>query len=194
MPVSTPRRRLSAPGSRRRLRKAAVALTAVLALGAAACGGSSGDAAGTSSSPGASATPTRGGDLVIARTADSQSMNKTTVFQNESIWVFEQIYENLYTVTPDGKDVKPLLATSYTVSPDKLTYTFKLRQGVTFSSGKALTSADVKFSIDAATAGAAVVRPPPFNWRPPPPRRAGGTSTRRSRTRRPRPRTPSWWT
>ncbi len=142
MPVSTPRRR--------RLRSAAVALTTVLALGAAACGssGSSGGGGGATTS----ASPTRGGDLVIARTADSQSMNKTTVFQNESIWVFEQIYENLYTVTPDGKDVKPLLATSYTVSPDKLSYTFKLRQGVTFSTGKPLTAADVKFSIDAASA------------------------------------------
>lgn len=162
MPVSTPRHRPSAPCSSRRMRPAperlrrlrtgAVALTAVLALGAAACGGSSGGSSGNGGSAAASASPTRGGDLVIARTADSQSMNKTTVFQNESIWVFEQIYETLYTVTPDGKDVKPLLATSYTVSPDKLTYTFKLRQGVTFSTGKALTAADVKFSIDAATA------------------------------------------
>ena len=79
-------------------------------------------------------------------------MNKTTVFQNESIFVFEQIYETLYTVTPDGKGVQPWLATSYTVSPDKLTYTFKLRSGVTFHNGAPLTAADVKFSIDEATA------------------------------------------
>ena len=90
----------------------------------------------------------RGGDLVIARTADSQSMNATTVFDNESIWIFEQIYQTLYTVTSDGKSVRPLLATGYKVSPDNKTYTFTLRPGVEFSNGKPMTSADVKFSID----------------------------------------------
>jgi len=82
-------------------------------------------------------------------------MNKTTVFQNESIFVFEQIYETLYTVTPDGRSVQPWLATGYTVSPDKLTYTFTLRKGVTFHDGKPMTAADVKFSIDEATAATA---------------------------------------
>jgi len=135
--------------SRRLLRPAVVALAAAVALVGGAC--SSGGGGGSS----ASASPTRGGDLVIARTADSQSMNKTTVFQNESIWVFEQMFETLYTVTPDGKGVQPWLATKYTVSPDKLTYTFTLRDGVTFSTGKPLTAADVKFSIDAATAAKA---------------------------------------
>ncbi len=77
-------------------------------------------------------------------------MDATSVFDNESIWVFEQIMEPLYTVTADGKGVKPWLATSYTLSPDKKTYTFKLRQGVKFHNGKEMTSADVKFSIDAA--------------------------------------------
>ena len=43
-------------------------------------------------------------------------MNKTTVFDNESIWIFEQIFQTLYTVTPDGKSVLPQLATSYKVS------------------------------------------------------------------------------
>ena len=95
-----------------------------------------------------------GGNLVIARTADSQSMNNTTVFDNESIWIFEQIMQPLYTVTPNGKGVQPWLATSYTVSPDKKTYTFTLRKGVKFSNGKPMTSADVKFSIDQASAAA----------------------------------------
>ena len=36
-----------------------------------------------------------------------ESMDATTVFDNESIWVFEQICETLYTVTPDGKSVVP---------------------------------------------------------------------------------------
>jgi peptide/nickel transport system substrate-binding protein len=121
------------------------ALTAVAALAVLA-----GCASGTSGSSGASPAggPAHGGDLVIARTADSQSMNATTVFDNESIWIFEQIFQPLYTVSNDGKGVIPWLATGYTVAPDKKTYTFTLRPGVKFSTGQLLTSADVKFSID----------------------------------------------
>ena len=89
-----------------------------------------------------------GGNLVFATPQDAQSMNATTVFDNNSIWIFEQIYQPLYTVTNDGKGVKPWLATSYTMSSDKKTYTFTLRKGVKFSNGKPMTSADVKFSID----------------------------------------------
>ena len=109
---------------------------------------------GSASSGSASGSPASGGDLVIARTQDSQSMNNTTVFDNESIWVFEQIFQPLYTVTPNGKSVMPWLATGYTVSADKKTYTFTLRPGVKFSNGKAMTSADVKFSLDQARAAA----------------------------------------
>ena len=129
----------------------AITLIAVSALAAlAGCGGSSGS--GTTAA--ASGAPVRGGDLVIARTADSQSMNATTVFDNESIWIFEQIFQTLYTVTPDGKGVRPELATSYQVSADKKTYTFTLRSGVKFSTGQPMTSADVKFSLDQSRAAA----------------------------------------
>lgn len=61
------------------------------------------------------------------------------------------VYEGLFKLTDDG-EVEPLLAESNTVSDDGLTYTFTLRDGVTFHSGKELTSADVKASIDAVLA------------------------------------------
>jgi peptide/nickel transport system substrate-binding protein len=129
----------------------AITLIAVSALAAlTGCGGSSGSSSGTAAA--ASGGAVRGGDLTIARTADSQSMNNTTVFDNESIWIFEQIFQTLYTVTPNGKGVQPMLATGYTVSADKKTYTFTLRPGVKFSTGQPMTSADVKFSIDQASA------------------------------------------
>ena len=38
-------------------------------------------------------------------------MDKENVFDNQSIWMLEQIMEPLYTVSPDGKSVKPWLAT-----------------------------------------------------------------------------------
>jgi peptide/nickel transport system substrate-binding protein len=100
------------------------------------------------------ATPKRGGSITIARIEDSQSFDKTNVFQNESIWIAEQMMEPLYTVTNDGKGEKPWLATGYTKSADGKTYTFTLRKGVRFSNGSPMTSADVKFSIDDARAQA----------------------------------------
>ena len=59
----------------------------------------------------------------------------TTIAQNESIWVLEQMFETLYAPSKDGKNVVPWLATSYTMSKDEKTYTFKLRQGVKFANG-----------------------------------------------------------
>jgi peptide/nickel transport system substrate-binding protein len=98
------------------------------------------------------ATPKRGGTVIIARQEDTESFDKTNVFQNEAIWLLEQINETLYTVTPDGQSVKPWLATSVKISQGGKRYTFKLRKGVRFSNGKPMTAADVKFSIDDARA------------------------------------------
>ncbi|MEU8381137.1 ABC transporter substrate-binding protein [Streptosporangium sp. NPDC048865] len=61
------------------------------------------------------------------------------------------VYEGLFRLTDEGK-VENLLAESHKVSPDGLTYTFTLRDGVTFHSGDPLTSADVKSSIERVTA------------------------------------------
>jgi peptide/nickel transport system substrate-binding protein len=137
------------------------ALKALTAAGAlvvlAACGssgGSGGTTSGGSTSGGGSTsagTPVHGGKLTFAAVQDAQSMNKTTVFDNNSIWIFEQIFQQLYTVSPDGKSVVPQLATGYKVSSDKKTYTFTLRPGVKFSNGQPMTSKDVKFSIDQTT-------------------------------------------
>ena len=60
-------------------------------------------------------------------------------------------YEGLYRLTDGGK-VESLLATASKISADGLTYTFTLRSGVTFHSGKAVTSADVKFSLEKVSA------------------------------------------
>jgi peptide/nickel transport system substrate-binding protein len=128
-----------------RIRFAGVAATAAVALTACGGGGS-----GTSAS-GGSSSPVNGGTLTIARSQDIISMDKTTTFDNNSIYVMEQIMEPLFTVSKDGSKVDPWLATGYDISGDKLTYTIHLRKGVKFSNGTPMTAADVKFSIDEDT-------------------------------------------
>ena len=61
------------------------------------------------------------------------------------------VFEGLVTIDEKGS-IKPLLATSWTVSPDGLVYTFKLRPAVTFHNGTPFDSGIVKFSLDRARA------------------------------------------
>src|SRR6478609_9250843 len=105
-----------------RLRFTGIAAVATVAL--AACGGGT-----ATSGSGGSSAPVDGGTLTIARAADIISMDKTTTFDNNSIYVREQIMEPLFTVSKDGSKVEPWLATGYDVSDDKLTYTIHLRKG-----------------------------------------------------------------
>jgi peptide/nickel transport system substrate-binding protein len=65
--------------------------------------------------------------------------------------VYANIFEGLTRIDRNG-EVKPALAESWTVSDEGLTYTFRLRQGVTFHDGTDFDSADVKFSLDRAMA------------------------------------------
>lgn len=57
------------------------------------------------------------------------------------------VYETLVKLEADGS-ITGLLAESWDVSEDGLTYTFDLREGVTFHSGAALDADDVVFSIN----------------------------------------------
>lgn len=90
----------------------------------------------------------RGGTLIFDRTADIVSLDPTQVTDNESIWADECIFEPLFQATANGKSLLPDMATSYTLSKNKLTWVFNLRKGVKFSNGQEMTSADVKFSIE----------------------------------------------
>jgi peptide/nickel transport system substrate-binding protein len=56
-------------------------------------------------------------------------------------------YEGLLRYKPDSTDFEPVLATSWDVSPDQLTYTFHLRSGVKFHDGTDFNSAAAKASF-----------------------------------------------
>ena len=65
--------------------------------------------------------------------------------------VHYNILEGLTRITVDGV-VLPLLAQTWSHTPDGKTYTFKLRQGIKYSDGSAFDAAAVKFSFERAKA------------------------------------------
>jgi peptide/nickel transport system substrate-binding protein len=87
----------------------------------------------------------RGGTLVLARPEEPLSFNPYTQGDNGSIYAIEQVCESLIEAGPTGRELEPALAESWEVSPDGLTYTFKLRDAK-FSDGSPVTIEDVIFS------------------------------------------------
>src|ERR1700754_4746630 len=61
--------------------------------------------------------------------------------------IVNMFQDTLVALDWDGKTAIPYLAKSWTISEDGKTYTFKLRDDVTFCSGKKFTAADVVFSV-----------------------------------------------
>jgi peptide/nickel transport system substrate-binding protein len=115
----------------------AVAVVA-LGLGLTACGAD--DAA---SAPGGADATIEVGSLYEPQNLDNTGGGGQGVTEALN----GNVYEGLFRLTDSGQ-VEHLLASDYTVSADGLTYTFKLRGGVTFHSGKALTAADAKYSLE----------------------------------------------
>ncbi|NUJ86418.1 ABC transporter substrate-binding protein [Plantibacter sp. MCCC 1A11337] len=118
-----------------------VALSVAAAVALAGCAGGGG-----SSATGDDAT------IAVGSLYEPQNLSNTGGGGQGVTEAFTgNVYEGLYRLTDDG-EVEPVLAADSTVSDDGLTYTFTLKDGVTFHSGDPLTSADVKSSIEAVTA------------------------------------------
>src|SRR5256712_13588468 len=60
--------------------------------------------------------------------------------------LFYNLYDTLVAAAPGGR-LAPSVAESWTISPDALTYVFKIRQGIKFHDGTPLTAADVEFPL-----------------------------------------------
>jgi len=60
--------------------------------------------------------------------------------------LYSNVFEGLTRFTSDGAIV-PGLASSWVISDDGLSYTFTLRNGVTFHDGTTMDAEDVKFSL-----------------------------------------------
>jgi peptide/nickel transport system substrate-binding protein len=82
----------------------------------------------------------------VAAQPDDLDPHVTTAYP--SFQVLENVYDTL--VVPNAEDLtmEPSLAESWETSEDGLTWTFALREGVTFSDGSEFDSADVAYSYN----------------------------------------------
>lgn len=88
---------------------------------------------------------TRGGTLNTIIQPEPPVLVTALNQQQPTLTLGGKIYEGLLKY---GADLKPMpgMAQSWEISPDGLTYTFKLFPGITFHDGKPMTSEDVVFS------------------------------------------------
>ncbi|MGB8195861.1 MAG: ABC transporter substrate-binding protein [Acidimicrobiales bacterium] len=103
-----------------------------------------------SSSSVCNGTPTSGGDLVYARGTSTETLDPLDILNgNGDIFADNLIYQGLVGFDPKGKnEIVPLIAKSWTISPNGLLYTFHLRPGVKFSNGQPVTAQDVAWSLN----------------------------------------------
>ncbi|OZC52187.1 hypothetical protein CH289_07360 [Rhodococcus sp. RS1C4] len=121
-----------------RLRAAAVAIAAASALLA-------GCSSGTSTSTDGGLTPRSGGEItvgIIPACGWDKAQTSGCNFANV------EIVDNLTEQIPDTGEVVPWLAESWKIGDDGTSYTFALKDGVTFSNGEVLDAEAVKLNFD----------------------------------------------
>lgn len=88
------------------------------------------------------------GTVTIGRTSDADRYDPQRSSALAAAEVLYMIGDTLVTLSSDLKTVEPALAESWDISEDGLTYTFHLKEGVTFCDGKAFTAQDVVGSME----------------------------------------------
>jgi peptide/nickel transport system substrate-binding protein len=125
------------------VRGAALGLSvpAMMALGAV------GNAPFRAAAQDASPEAKTGGTLRVGLSADPAELDPHKTSLTAAWHVLEHTYEGLVTTNAALEPV-PVLAEEWEISEDGLTYTFKLRQGVTFHNGREFVADDVKYSYE----------------------------------------------
>ncbi|TME27225.1 MAG: hypothetical protein E6I75_25115 [Chloroflexi bacterium] len=88
----------------------------------------------------------KGGTLVVANEADMNEGDPQKYSGTHAGRTLRNLFDPLVTVYDDSSDLKGGLAESWEISPDGLTYTFKLRD-TTFHDGTPLTADNVAFTF-----------------------------------------------
>jgi peptide/nickel transport system substrate-binding protein len=95
----------------------------------------------------AAAAPRRGGTLRIAEIGEPLTLDTVATTADLTSTITLPVFEELFIFDASWR-IQPLLASSYNVSKDGLTYTITLRKNVPFHNGRDVTPADVVASLN----------------------------------------------
>ncbi|MCI8437666.1 MAG: peptide ABC transporter substrate-binding protein [Lawsonibacter sp.] len=129
-------------------------LSAALLLSLAACGGTGSSGSASSGSAAASSAsleetpPAEPLPFTLAWYPEF-SLHPTLAANRANLTLAPLLYESLFTVDA-AFQAQPVLCQSYTVSEDKLVWTFTLRAGITFSDGTPLTAQEAADALNLA--------------------------------------------
>jgi peptide/nickel transport system substrate-binding protein len=129
------------------IRRASVVGISVPVLGSvlAACGSSSATSAKSGTSASSTATGAPGAVIKAGITTPTAAINPVTVADQGGLDMLAQTGEYL-TLSTQTLTLQPVLATSWTPNATADVWTFKIRQGVKFHNGAALTADDVVYT------------------------------------------------
>lgn len=118
-------------------------MTLTLMTALSACQGGTSD----ETSSGDETSGTSGNSVVVGITQDLDSLDPHKAAYAGTREVLFNLFEGLVKANSNG-DLVPAVASDYTISEDAKTYTFTLRDGITFHDGSPVTVGDIKYSIE----------------------------------------------
>jgi peptide/nickel transport system substrate-binding protein/oligopeptide transport system substrate-binding protein len=92
-----------------------------------------------------------GGAITVTYKDDVATLDPAIGYDWQNWSMIKGLFDSLMDYEPGTTTLKPDLAESYEISPDGKVFTFKLRDGVKFHNGRAMTAEDVKYSLDRVT-------------------------------------------
>lgn len=96
----------------------------------------------------AAAMPALAQEITIVREVDSNNYDPHRTTARAASEALFMLGDTLVSLAPDMTTISDGLAESWTVSDDGLVYTFKLKPGVKFCDGRAMTADDVVYSLE----------------------------------------------
>ncbi|PJE30863.1 peptide/nickel transport system substrate-binding protein [Pseudooceanicola antarcticus] len=88
------------------------------------------------------------GVLIVGQIAEPKALDPAAVTAVNDFRILMNVYDGLVRYKSGTLEVEPALAESWEISEDGTTYTFKLREGVSFHDGSAFDAEAVKFNFD----------------------------------------------
>ncbi|WP_295807761.1 ABC transporter substrate-binding protein [uncultured Nitratireductor sp.] len=90
----------------------------------------------------------QGGSMTVTYKDDVSTLDPAIGYDWQNWSMIKSLFDGLMDYVPGTTELRPEIAESYEISDDGTVFTFKLREGVKFHNGRALTAEDVKYSIE----------------------------------------------